>query len=231
MAKLTKRRKLINEKLDTTKHYSIDEAVALIKELATVKFEETVDVAINLGIDPRKSDQTVRGATSLPHGTGKTVRVAVFTQGDNAEAAKAAGADLVGMEDLAEEVKKGNMDFDVVIADPAAMRVVGQLGQILGPRGLMPNPKTGTVTPDVATAVRNAKAGQVRYRADKGGIIHGGIGRVTFDVTAIKENLEALLNDLKKAKPASAKGIFLKKISLSSTMGPSVVVDMASLDV
>jgi large subunit ribosomal protein L1 len=231
MAKLTKRRKLINEKLDTTKHYSIDEAVALIKELATVKFEETIDVAINLGVDPRKSDQTVRGATSLPHGTGKTVRVAVFTQGDNAEAAKAAGADLVGMEDLAEEVKKGNMDFDVVIADPAAMRVVGQLGQILGPRGLMPNPKTGTVTPDVATAVRNAKAGQVRYRADKGGIIHGGIGRVTFDVTAIKENLEALLNDLKKAKPASAKGIFLKKISLSSTMGPSVVVDMASLDV
>ncbi len=231
MAKLTKRRKLINEKLDTTKHYSIDEAVALIKELATVKFEETIDVAINLGVDPRKSDQTVRGATSLPHGTGKTVRVAVFTQGDNAEAARAAGADLVGMDDLAEEVKKGNMDFDVVIADPAAMRVVGQLGQILGPRGLMPNPKTGTVTPDVATAVRNAKAGQVRYRADKGGIIHGGIGRVTFDVTAIKENLEALINDLKKAKPASAKGIFLKKISLSSTMGPSVVLDMASLDV
>ena len=231
MAKLTKRRKLINEKLDTTKHYTIDEAVALIKELATVKFEETVDVAINLGIDPRKSDQTVRGATSLPHGTGKTVRVAVFTQGDNAEAARAAGADLVGMDDLAEEVKKGNMDFDVVIADPAAMRVVGQLGQILGPRGLMPNPKTGTVTPDVATAVRNAKAGQVRYRADKGGIIHGGIGRVTFDVTAIKENLEALVNDLKKAKPASAKGVFLKKISLSSTMGPSVVLDMASLDV
>jgi large subunit ribosomal protein L1 len=231
MAKLTKRRKLINEKLDTTKHYTIDEAVALIKELATVKFEETVDVAINLGIDPRKSDQTVRGASSLPHGTGKTVRVAVFTQGDNAEAARAAGADLVGMEDLAEEVKKGNMDFDVVIADPAAMRVVGQLGQILGPRGLMPNPKTGTVTPDVATAVRNAKAGQVRYRADKGGIIHGGIGRVTFDVAAIKENLEALVNDLKKAKPASAKGVFLKKISLSSTMGPSVVLDMASLDV
>jgi large subunit ribosomal protein L1 len=231
MAKLTKRRKLINEKLDTTKQYTIDEAVALIKELATVKFEETVDVAINLGIDPRKSDQGVRGATSLPHGTGKTVRVAVFTQGDNAEAAKAAGADLVGMDDLAAEVKKGNMDFDVVIADPAAMRVVGQLGQILGPRGLMPNPKTGTVTPDVATAVKNAKAGQVRYRADKGGIIHGGIGRVTFDVTAIKENLEALLNDLKKAKTASAKGIFLKKIALSSTMGPSVVIDMASLDV
>lgn len=231
MAKLTKRRKLINEKLDTTKHYTIDEAVALIKELATVKFEETIDVAVNLGVDPRKSDQGVRGATSLPHGTGKTVRVAVFTQGDNAEAAKAAGADLVGMDDLAAEVKKGNMDFDVVIADPAAMRVVGQLGQILGPRGLMPNPKTGTVTPDVATAVKNAKAGQVRYRADKGGIIHGGIGRVTFDVKAIKENLEALLNDLKKAKPASAKGVFLKKIALSSTMGPSVVIDMASLDI
>ena len=231
MAKLTKRKKLINEKLDTTKQYTIDEAVALIKELSTVKFEETVDVAVNLGIDPRKSDQGVRGATSLPHGTGKIVRVAVFTQGDNAEAAKAAGADLVGMDDLAAEVKKGNMDFDVVIADPAAMRVVGQLGQILGPRGLMPNPKTGTVTPDVATAVKNAKAGQVRYRADKGGIIHGGIGRVTFDVTAIKENLEALVNDLKKAKPAAAKGVFLKKISLSSTMGPSVVIDIASLDV
>ncbi len=230
MAKLTKRKKLINEKLDPTKQYSIDEAVALIKELATVKFEETIDVAINLGIDPRKSDQAVRGATSLPHGTGKTVRVAVFTQGDNAEAAKAAGADLVGMDELAAEVKKGNMDFDVVIADPAAMRVVGQLGQILGPRGLMPNPKTGTVTPDVATAVKNAKAGQVRFRADKGGIIHGGIGRVTFDVTAIKENLEALLADLKKAKPASAKGVFLKKISLSSTMGPGVAIDLASLE-
>ncbi len=231
MAKLTKRKKLINEKLDPTKQYSIDEAVSLIKELATVKFEETIDVAINLGIDPRKSDQAVRGATSLPHGTGKTVRVAVFTQGDNAEAAKAAGADLVGMDELAAEVKKGNMDFDVVIADPAAMRVVGQLGQILGPRGLMPNPKTGTVTPDVATAVKNAKAGQVRFRADKGGIIHGGIGRVTFEPAAIKENLEALLADLKKAKPASAKGVFLKKVSLSSTMGPGVAVDLASLEV
>jgi len=231
MAKLTKRKKLINEKIDPTKQYSIDEAVGLIKELATVKFEETIDVAINLGIDPRKSDQAVRGATSLPHGTGKTVRVAVFTQGANAEAAKAAGADLVGMDELAAEVKKGNMDFDVVIADPAAMRVVGQLGQILGPRGLMPNPKTGTVTPDVATAVKNAKAGQVRFRADKGGIIHGGIGRVTFESAAIKENLEALLADLKKAKPASAKGVFLKKISLSSTMGPGVAVDLASLEV
>ena len=231
MAKLSKRKKLILEKVDSQKQYSIDEAVALIKELSTVKFDETVDVAVNLGIDPRKSDQAVRGATSLPHGTGKTVRVAVFTQGDNAEAAKAAGADLVGMDELAAEVKKGNMDFDVVVADPAAMRVVGQLGQILGPRGLMPNPKTGTVTPDVATAVKNAKAGQVRYRADKGGIIHGGIGRVNFETSAIKENLEALLSDLKKAKPASAKGVYLKKISLSSTMGPGLAIDMASLEV
>lgn len=231
MAKLSKRKKLIREKIDPNKQYTITEAVDLIKELSTVKFEETLDVAVNLGIDPRKSDQAVRGATSLPHGTGKTVRVAVFTQGENAEAAKAAGADLVGMDELAAEVKKGNMDFDVVIADPAAMRVVGQLGQILGPRGLMPNPKTGTVTPDVATAVKNAKAGQVRYRADKGGIIHGGIGRVNFEASAIKENLEALLADLKKAKPASAKGVFLKKISLSSTMGPGIVIDIASLEV
>jgi len=231
MPKLSKRKKLIREKLDPNKQYPITEALDLIKELATVKFEETLDVAVNLGVDPRKSDQAVRGATSLPHGTGKTVRVAVFTQGDNAEAAKAAGADLVGMDELAAEVKKGNMDFDVVIADPAAMRVVGQLGQILGPRGLMPNPKTGTVTPDVATAVKNAKAGQVRYRTDKGGIVHGGIGRVNFEASAIKENLEALLADLKKAKPASAKGVYLKKISLSSTMGPGVVVDIASLEV
>jgi large subunit ribosomal protein L1 len=230
MAKLNKRQKLAKEKVDPNKLYSIDEAVAIIKELSTVKFEETVDAAINLGVDPRKSDQAVRGASSLPHGTGKTVRVAVFTQGANAEAAKAAGADLVGMEELAAEVKKGNLDFDVVIADPAAMRVVGQLGTILGPRGLMPNPKTGTVTPDVATAVKNAKAGQVRYRADKGGIIHGGIGRVSFDAIAIKENLEALLVDLKKAKPASAKGIFFKKISLSSTMGPGINLDLASLE-
>lgn len=231
MAKLSKRKKLIREKVDADKQYSIEEAVSLIKELSTVKFDETVDVAVNLGIDPRKSDQAVRGATSLPHGTGKSVRVAVFTQGDNAEAAKAAGADLVGMDELAAEVKKGNMDFDVVIADPAAMRVVGQLGQILGPRGLMPNPKTGTVTPDVATAVKNAKAGQVRYRADKGGIVHGGIGRVNFEANAIKENLEALLADLKKSKPASAKGVYLKKISLSSTMGPGLVIDQASLEV
>ena len=231
MAKLSKRKKLIREKLDVNRQYAIDEAVSLIKDLSTVKFEETIDVAVNLGIDPRKSDQVVRGATSLPHGTGKTVRVAVFAQGESAEAAKTAGADLVGMETLADEVKRGNMDFDVVIADPAAMRVVGQLGQILGPRGLMPNPKTGTVTPDVATAVKNAKAGQVRYRADKGGIIHGGIGRVSFETNAIKENLQALLADLKKAKPASAKGIYLKKLSLSSTMGPGLAIDMASLDV
>jgi len=230
MAKLTKRQQLAREKVDPNKQYCIDEAVAIIKELSTVKFEETVDAAINLGIDPRKSDQAVRGATSLPHGTGKTVRVAVFTQGANADAAKEAGADLVGMEELAAEVKKGVMDFDVVIADPAAMRVVGQLGTILGPRGLMPNPKTGTVTPDVATAVKNAKAGQVRYRADKGGIIHGGIGRVNFDVSALKENLEALLADLKKSKPASAKGVYLKKISLSSTMGPGISIDLASLE-
>jgi large subunit ribosomal protein L1 len=230
MAKLSKRQRAIREKLDSTKQYSIDDAVALLKEVSSVKFGETVDVAINLGIDPRKSDQAVRGATTLPNGSGKDVRVAVFTQGAAADAAKEAGADIVGMEDLAEQVKAGNMDFDVVIADPAAMRVVGQLGQILGPRGLMPNPKTGTVTPDVATAVKNAKAGQVRYRADKGGIIHGAIGKLTFDVKALKENLEALLADLKKAKPASAKGVYLKKISLSTTMGPGVVLDQASLD-
>ncbi len=229
MAKLSKRQKLINEKVSSTKQYNIEEAVALLKELSTVKFPETVDVAINLGIDPRKSDQAVRGATTLPHGTGKTVRVAVFTQGAAAEAAKEAGADLVGMEDLAEQVKAGQMDFDVVIADPAAMRVVGQLGQILGPRGLMPNPKTGTVTPDVATAVKNAKAGQVRYRADKGGIIHGGIGSIGFDVNAIKENLEALLADLKKAKPSTSKGVYLKRISLSTTMGPGLNIDQSSL--
>lgn len=231
MAALSKRKRAINEKVDSTKQYSLVDAVAILKEVSSVKFAETVDVAIKLGIDPRKSDQNVRGATTLPHGTGKEVRVAVFTQGANAEAALAAGADLVGMEDLAEQVKAGNMDFDVVIADPAAMRVVGQLGQVLGPRGLMPNPKTGTVTPDVATAVKNAKAGQVRFRAEKGGIVHGGIGKLSFEVTALKENLEALVVDLKKAKPASAKGVFLGKISLSSTMGPSLVIDHASLDI
>lgn len=231
MAKLSKRQKLIREKVDSTKQYSIDEAVTLLKELSKVKFEETVDAAINLGIDPRKSDQAVRGATTLPHGTGKSVRVAVFTQGANADAAKEAGADFVGMEDLAEQVKGGMMDFDVVVADPAAMRVVGQLGQILGPRGLMPNPKTGTVTPDVVTAVNNAKAGQVRFRADKGGIIHGGIGKVSFDASALKENLEALIADLKKIKPSSSKGVYLKKISLSTTMGPGLAIDLATLEI
>lgn len=230
MAKLTKRQRAIREKLDVTKQYGIDEAVALLKEVSSVKFGETVDVAINLGIDPRKSDQAVRGATTLPNGSGKDVRVAVFTQGANAEKAKEAGADLIGMEDLAAEVKAGKMDFDVVIADPAAMRVVGQLGQVLGPRGLMPNPKTGTVTPDVATAVKNAKAGQVRYRADKGGIIHGAIGKLTFDAASLKGNLEALLADLKKSKPASAKGVYLKKITMSTTMGPSVVLDQSTLE-
>lgn len=231
MAKLSKRQKLIREKTDSTKQYAIDEAVALLKDLSKVKFEETVDVAINLGIDPRKSDQSVRGATTLPHGTGKSVRVAVFTQGANADAAKEAGADFVGMEDLAEQVKGGMMDFDVVVADPAAMRVVGQLGQILGPRGLMPNPKTGTVTPDVATAVKNAKAGQVRFRADKGGIIHGGIGKLSFELSALKENLEALVADLKKIKPSSSKGVYLKKVSLSTTMGPGLAIDLSTLEI
>ena len=230
MAKLSKRAKVIAEKVEPGKLYAIDDAVNLLSELSTVKFKESIDVAINLGIDPRKSDQTVRGATSLPNGTGKEVRVAVFTAGANADAAKEAGADVVGMDDLAEQVKGGNLDFDVVIASPDAMRVVGQLGQVLGPRGLMPNPKTGTVTPDVAGAVKNAKSGQVRFRADKNGIIHGSIGRVGFDASAIKENLEALLADLKKAKPASAKGIYLQKISVSTTMGPGLLVDQASLE-
>jgi len=231
MAKLSKRLRAINEKVDATKQYSIDEAVALLKELSSVKFPETFDVSINLGVDPRKSDQVVRGATTLPHGTGKDVRVAVFTQGDNAEKAKEAGADIVGMDDLAAEVKAGKMDFDVVVASPDAMRVVGQLGQILGPRGLMPNPKTGTVTLDVATAVKNAKAGQVRYRAEKGGIVHGGIGKISFEAQAVKENLEALINDLKKSKPSTAKGVYLKKVSLSTTMGPGLVIDQSSLAV
>jgi len=231
MAKLTKRQRAINEKVDGSKQYSIQDAVALLKELSTVKFAETVDVSINLGIDPRKSDQSVRGATTLPHGNGKDVRVAVFTQGANAEAAKAAGAEYVGMDELAAEVKAGKMDFDVVIASPDAMRVVGQLGQVLGPRGLMPNPKTGTVTPDVVTAVKNAKAGQVRYRAEKGGIVHGGIGKISFDTVAIKENLEALINDLKKSKPSTAKGVYLKKVALSTTMGPGLVIDQSSLEI
>ena len=230
MAKLTKRMRVIREKVDGTKEYGITEAVALLKELATAKFVESVDVAVNLGIDARKSDQNVRGATVLPNGTGRTVRVAVFTQGANAEAATAAGADLVGMEDLAEQVKRGELNFDVVIASPDAMRVVGQLGQILGPRGLMPNPKVGTVTPNVAEAVKNAKAGQVRYRNDKNGIIHSTIGKVDFTEAQLKENLEALLVALKKAKPSTSKGQFIKKVSLSTTMGAGMAVDQASLD-
>ena len=226
---LTKRKKLIAEKVEEGKVYQVAEAISIITELSTVKFKEAIDVAINLGVDPRKSDQVVRGASVLPHGTGKTVRVAVFTQGANAEAATAAGADIVGMDDLAAEIQQGKMDFDVVIASPDAMRVVGKLGQILGPRGLMPNPKVGTVTPDVAGAVKNAKSGQVRYRTDKAGIIHCSIGQVGFSEEAIKENVEFLLADLKKAKPASAKGIYVKKITLSSTMGPGLSVDTASL--
>ncbi|GAB7218751.1 50S ribosomal protein L1 [Vibrio comitans] len=230
MAKLTKRMRVIREKVDVTKEYEINEAVALLKELATAKFNESVDVAVNLGIDARKSDQNVRGATVLPHGTGREIRVAVFTQGANAEAAKEAGADIVGMEDLAEQVKKGVMDFDVVVASPDAMRVVGQLGTILGPRGLMPNPKVGTVTPNVAQAVKNAKAGQVRYRNDKNGIIHTTIGKASFEASQLQENLESLLVALKKAKPSSAKGTFLKKVSISTTMGAGVAVDQASLN-
>ena len=209
----------------------IAEAVALLKELGTAKFNEAIDVSVNLGVDPRKSDQNVRGATVLPNGTGKTVRVAVFTQGPNADAAREAGADIVGMDDLGDLVKKGEMNFDVVIASPDAMRVVGQLGQILGPRGLMPNPKVGTVTPDVATAVKNAKSGQVRYRTDKSGIIHCTLGKVTFEATAIQENLEALLADLRKAKPSAAKGVYIKKITLSSTMGPGLWLDQSSIAV
>lgn len=229
MAKLTKRQKLINEKVEVDKLYDAVDAFSLLKDLPPAKFTESVDVSINLGVDAKKSDQAVRGSTVLPNGTGKTVRVAVFTQGDNVEAAKAAGADVVGMEDLAEEVKKGNMDFDVVIASPDAMRVVGQLGQVLGPRGLMPNPKVGTVSADVATAVTNAKGGQVRYRTDKAGIIQCSIGNLDFDSNALSENLNALVADLVKAKPSSAKGVYLKKISVSSTMGAGLSVDTASV--
>lgn len=229
MAKITKRQKLINEKIDPDQLYAAEDAFGLLKELPPVKFTESVDVSINLGVDARKSDQAVRGSTVLPNGTGKTVRVAVFTQGDNVDAAKEAGADIVGMEDLADEVKKGNMDFDVVIASPDAMRVVGQLGQVLGPRGLMPNPKVGTVSADVATAVKNAKGGQVRYRTDKAGIIHCRIGNLDFDSKALCENLNALIADLVKAKPSSAKGVYLKKISVSSTMGVGLSVDTASV--
>lgn len=230
MARLTKRNKAISEKIDRNKLYPVEDALGLLRELSKVKFDESVDVSVNLGVDPRKSDQVVRSSTVLPHGTGKTVRVAVFTSGANADAARDAGADVVGMDDLAEEVKKGNMDFDVVIASPDAMRVVGTLGQILGPRGLMPNPKVGTVTPDVATAVKNARAGQVRYRTDKAGIIHCPIGKVGFEVNALKENLQALLADLNKLKPASSKGVYMKKVTVSSTMGPGLALDQASLE-
>ncbi|MGD9888998.1 MAG: 50S ribosomal protein L1 [Halothiobacillaceae bacterium] len=229
MAKLTKRQKLAREKIDGNRNYPVKEAFALLKELATAKFVESVDVAVNLGVDPRRSDQVVRGSTVLPRGTGKTVRVAVFAQGANAEAAKAAGAEIVGFDDLADSIKKGEMDFDVVIATPDAMRVVGQLGQILGPRGLMPNPKVGTVTMDVANAVKNAKAGQVRYRTDKAGIIHCTLGKVSFDEDALLENLNALMSDLNRAKPSGAKGVYVKRITVSTTMGSGVVVDQSSL--
>ncbi len=229
MARLSKKQKLIKEKIDSDKQYGAIEAFDLIKELPRAKFTESVDVSINLGVDPRKSDQVVRGSTVLPKGTGKTVRVAVFAQGEKADIAKEAGADIVGFEDLAEAVKKGEMDFDVVIATPDAMRVVGQLGQILGPRGLMPNPKVGTVTPDVKTAVINAKSGQVQYRTDKAGIVHCSIGKVDFDSADLLENLNSLMDALVKAKPSSAKGIYLQKISVSSTMGPGLSIDQASL--
>lgn len=230
MAKLSKRTRAIREKLEPGKLYPVEEAFSLLKELSAVKFAESVEVAVNLGVDPRKSDQVVRGATVLPNGTGKSVRVAVFTQGPNADAAREAGADLVGMEDLAEQVKAGNLDFDVVVASPDAMRVVGALGQILGPRGLMPNPKTGTVTPNVAEAVKNAKAGQVRYRTDKAGIIHCAIGKVNFEPAALRQNLEALLADLRKLKPSAAKGIYMKKVTVSSTMGPGLALDQTTLE-
>jgi large subunit ribosomal protein L1 len=229
MVAVAKRVQAWKAKLVPGKHYPVDEALALVKEFATAKFAESVDASVNLGIDASKSDQQVRGSTVMPHGTGKSVRVAVFTGGKNQDAAREAGADIVGLEDLAAKVKAGEINFDVVIASPDAMRVVGQLGQILGPRGLMPNPKVGTVTPNVADAVKNAKAGQVRYRVDKAGIVHAPIGRANFDVNALKVNLMALLNDLQKAKPASSKGIYLKRVTISSTMGPGVAIDQASL--
>ena len=230
MAKMTRHRKMIDEKVDYERAYPIAEAVALLNEISGSKFNESLDISVNLGIDPKKSEHTVRGATSLPHGSGKEIRVAVFAQGANADEAQEAGADVVGFEDLAEEIKKGELDFDVLIATPDSMRLVGQLGKVLGPRGLMPNPKTGTVTADVATAVSNAKSGQIQFRADRGGIVHGSVGKLGFDPLQIKENIEALISDLRKAKPASAKGVFLKKITLSSTMGPGLVIDEASIE-
>jgi large subunit ribosomal protein L1 len=229
MAKLSKRQKAIQEKLGPARPYTADEAFALLKELATAKFTESVDVSVNLGVDPRKSDQVVRGSTVLPNGTGKTVKVAVFTQGANADAAREAGADVVGMEDLAERIQGGDLDFGVVIASPDAMGVVGRLGPVLGPRGLMPNPKVGTVTTDVAGAVRNAKAGQVRYRTDKGGLIHATLGKVSFEPAQLRQNLEALINDLNKMKPSAAKGVYMKKVTVSTTMGPGLQVDLASI--
>jgi large subunit ribosomal protein L1 len=229
MAKLSKRTKAFREKVEPTKFYAVNEALELLKSMPPTKFDQSIDVSINLGVDPRKSDQNVRGATVLPNGTGKSVRVAVFAQGPNADAAKEAGADVVGFEELADDMKKGNINYDVVIASPDAMRVVGQLGQILGPRGLMPNPKVGTVAPDVAAAVRNAKAGQVRYRTDKAGIIHSPIGKLSFDVDLLKQNLDALLADLNKLKPSAAKGVYIKKVSVSSTMGPGIMVDKSTL--
>jgi large subunit ribosomal protein L1 len=230
MAKNSKRIAAIRTKIDRTTQYAIDEGLALLKELSTVKFDESIDAAINLGIDARKSEQNVRGSSVLPNGTGKVVRVAVFTQGENADKANEAGADVVGMQELADSMKAGDLNYDVVIASPDAMGVVGQLGQLLGPRGLMPNPKVGTVSPDVATAVQNAKAGQVRYRTDKGGIIHCTIGKSSFEVAQLRENLEFLLADLKKAKPSASKGVYLEKVSISTTMGPGVVVDQSSLN-
>lgn len=229
MAKLGKRTKAIRAKVDAEKQYGVSEAFSLLKELSSVKFDESVDVAVNLGVDPRKSDQVVRGSSVLPNGTGKTVRVAVFAQGAQADAAKDAGADIVGFEDLAESVKGGNMDFDVVIAAPDAMRVVGALGTILGPRGLMPNPKVGTVTPNIAEAVTNAKSGQVRYRADKGGIVHCTLGKVAFEPAQLEQNLQQLLDDLVKAKPSSAKGIYMRKVTVSTTMGPGLTVDHSAM--
>ncbi len=231
MAKMTKRAKMIAEKVESTKAYAFEDAAKLLAELSAVKFKESIDVSVNLGVDPRKSDQVVRGSAIMPAGTGKDVRVAVFTQGANAEAAKAAGAELVGMEDLAEQIKAGEMNFDVVIASPDAMRVVGMLGQVLGPRGLMPNPKVGTVTPNVAEAVKNAKSGQVRFRTDKNGIIHASVGKVDFDAASLKSNVEALIAELKKLKPSTSKGQYLKKISLSSTMGPGLTIDVSTLDI
>ena len=231
MAKLTKIQKLIAEKFDSEKFYALPDALEILGSVSSSKFKEALDLSVNLGVDPRKSDQVVRGATTLPHGTGKDVRVAVFAQGENAEKAKQAGADVVGFEDLGEDIKGGKIDFDVLIATPDAMRIIGQLGKVLGPRGLMPNPKTGTVTTDVEVAVKNSKSGQFQFRTDKGGLVHGRVGQLGFSAEQIKENIQALLVDLKKAKPAAAKGVYLKKLTLSSTMGPGLNIDQASLEV